>query len=478
MRIIHVSTLRNHPCFFDVVSLQAQDHEVTFILLVLSDHPRYSILARYNEEGIRYIHLSVPKDFDFAPDPKLELLFSGLLRMIEPDILHIQLFSGVNARSILRAGSKSPVKKIITLHIHSLFCLPGVCFDKGQVCPLNSLDECACQHCLSAAQSKKLPLSRYNKLREERLKEMVSLAEVIICCSHWQRDTIRRLVGKENKTVVLYYGVTIPRGRDRKPMVTRTEIRAAGIDWKEFTKKITRHGWGKRVNQATIRFLENVPIEKRELQEVLGEDLKKLESVVMSPVKSVRKRSSFPCFGYLGTLVDLKGIDVLLKCVEQNRHLDFQVLMALKFDPTNPGDIAQLEKIKRFPLIRVLPNILRDDLYENFFSQIDYLIIPSVWEETGPMTLFEAFYYKIPVIITDRPSMVEKTTVGVNSLVFVNAEALGGIIKDVIELKVQPAVRTRVNFPVKTFKGYAAALEKIYSAKSPFYFDFHPIFIR
>lgn len=464
MRIIHVSTIKEHPCFYDVVSLQAQEHDVIFILLVLSDRPAYSILSRYDEEGIRFIHLSVRKDFDFAPDPKLELLLSGVMKTFAPDILHIQLFSGVNARSILRASSKCPAKKIITMHIHSLFCLPGVCYDKGQVCPLNSLEECSCKDCLSAARSSKLPLSRYNQLREERLKEIVNLADVIICCSHWQRNTIRRLVGKENKTVVLYYGVKLSRERDRRMEVASSQISAAGINWKRFAAKVIRHGWGKRVNAATIRFLDTDSIEHRELQEVFGDDLKKLESIVMRPAKSVRKRSSFPCFGYLGTLVDLKGIEVLLKAVEQNRHRSFQVLMGLRFDQTNIREVAKVEKFKRFSMIQILPNLKRHEFYDKFFKQIDYLIVPSVWEETGPMTLFEAFYYKIPVIISDRPSMVEKTKVGVNALVFDNADTLGRIMNNIIERRVSPAVRSRANFPVKTFKGYATALEKIYLA--------------
>jgi glycosyltransferase involved in cell wall biosynthesis len=121
--------------------------------------------------------------------------------------------------------------------------------------------------------------------------------------------------------------------------------------------------------------------------------------------------------------------------------------------------------MKRFSQIKILPNLWRQDLYDKFYSQIDYLIIPSVWEETGPMTLFEAFYYKIPVIISNRPSMVEKTIEGVNALVFDNTRTLGGIMKDIIEARVTPAVKSRTNFPVKTLKEYAAILEKIYSGK-------------
>jgi hypothetical protein len=133
MRIIHVSTIKQHPCFSDVVSLQSQRHEVIFILLNSSDDPQYRILSEYDEYGIKYIQLSVRKDFDFSSDSRLEAIFSEIVKAFDPDILHIQLFTGVNVRSILKACSEFRVRKIITQHIHSLFCLPGVCFDKGKV---------------------------------------------------------------------------------------------------------------------------------------------------------------------------------------------------------------------------------------------------------------------------------------------------------------------------------------------------------
>ena len=181
----------------------------------------------------------------------------------------------------------------------------------------------------------------------------------------------------------------------------------------------------------------------------------------------MRRKSSIPSFGYIGTLWDLKGIEVLLESIQQNRERSFQVFMAIKFEQTSATDVAQLEKMKMFPQITIMPNLWRQDLYDKLFSQIDYLIIPSVWEETGPMTLFEAFYYKIPVIISNRPSMMEKTMEGVNALVFDNERTLGGIMKDIIELRISPAVKSRANFPVKTLKAYAAILEKIYSGKLP-----------
>jgi len=466
MRIIHVSTQKYHPCFLSTVFLQSQIHEVVFIVLNPREDPNYSVISRYDEDGVTYVHLNVRRDFDFSADPKLESAFLKIFKEFSPDVIHVQLFSGVNVLSVLRAGRGISAKKIITLHIHSLFCLSGACFDKGQVCLLNSLEECACENCRLAARRERLSLSKYNQIRKVRCQEIVGLADIVICCSRWQRDVLRRLLAKGGKTVVLYYGVNEPPKYKYKTTVTRYELTDAGINWRSFFKKVIKHGWGKQVNASTFRFWNLPDNERSKIQKVFGNDFKKLLAIMRQPIKSVRKKSLVPSFGYLGSLWELKGIEILLEAVHRLSHLRFQVLMGISLEPVNVKKVGLLKKLKENPLIRLMPNISREDLYERFFSQIDYLIIPSVWEETGPMPLFEAFYYKIPVIVSDRPSITEKTLPGVNSLVFDNVSTLTGIMKDLIEDRVRMAARTRKNFPMKTSREYETILEGIYSGNS------------
>ncbi len=465
MRILHISTIKFHPCFLDVIYQQGRSHEVIFFILNSCDNPQYNVTSRYNEDGVTYIHINIKKDFDFEFDLKFESKFSKFLKEFAPDVIHMQLFTGLNVRSILRASFKSSAKKVITLHIHSLFCLPGVCFDKGEICPMNTLDECSCEGCTSTARINGMSLSKYNQTRQRRLEEIVLLVDVIICCSQWQRDIIQHLTGMKEKMTVLYYGVKISRRNEFRKMLTSIEIEKAGINWKSFVRKVTQYGWGKRVNSTIIHLFEKDGIEMNELQKVLGNDLKRLMSIIKPPLKKVRKKTSLPVFGYLGNMWDIKGFEVLLKSVQQLDYLKFKVLMGIRFERTNARDIAQLRKLKGFPKIQLIANLESGDFYEKFFTQIDYLIIPSLWEETGPMTLFESLYFKTPVIISNRSSMIEKTTEGVNSLIFENADTLAGIMRNIIEGRVPLMVRSRKNFPVKTTKMYAAILEKIYLGK-------------
>ena len=52
------------------------------------------------------------------------------------------------------------------------------------------------------------------------------------------------------------------------------------------------------------------------------------------------------------------------------------------------------------------------------YSEMDCLIIPSIWNETGPMVLYEAFVNKIPVLVSDQESLKEKVMDRVDSYVF------------------------------------------------------------
>ncbi len=49
---------------------------------------------------------------------------------------------------------------------------------------------------------------------------------------------------------------------------------------------------------------------------------------------------------------------------------------------------------------------------------IDWVVVPSIWWETGPIVVLEAFQYGRPVICSDIGGMSEKVTDGVNGLHF------------------------------------------------------------
>jgi glycosyltransferase involved in cell wall biosynthesis len=51
-------------------------------------------------------------------------------------------------------------------------------------------------------------------------------------------------------------------------------------------------------------------------------------------------------------------------------------------------------------------------------AEIDWVVVPSIWWETGPLTVWEAFQNGRPVICSDIGGMSEKVSDGVNGIHF------------------------------------------------------------
>ena len=56
-------------------------------------------------------------------------------------------------------------------------------------------------------------------------------------------------------------------------------------------------------------------------------------------------------------------------------------------------------------------------------AEIDWVVVPSIWWETGPLVVMEAFQHGRPVICSDIGGMSEKVTDGVNGLHFRRRDA-------------------------------------------------------
>ncbi len=51
-------------------------------------------------------------------------------------------------------------------------------------------------------------------------------------------------------------------------------------------------------------------------------------------------------------------------------------------------------------------------------SEVDWIVVPSVWWENSPLVIQEAFHFQRPVICSDIGGMAEKVDDGVNGLHF------------------------------------------------------------
>jgi glycosyltransferase involved in cell wall biosynthesis len=69
-------------------------------------------------------------------------------------------------------------------------------------------------------------------------------------------------------------------------------------------------------------------------------------------------------------------------------------------------------------------------------TRVDWVVVPSIWWETGPIVVLEAFRHGRPVICSDIGGMSEKVADGVNGLHFrrADAEHLAQVIERAAEM--------------------------------------------
>jgi glycosyltransferase involved in cell wall biosynthesis len=126
-------------------------------------------------------------------------------------------------------------------------------------------------------------------------------------------------------------------------------------------------------------------------------------------------------FAFFGQLNPYKGADVLLKAMgilgeDFDGHL---WIFGANLQIQAPDFREQIRDL----LSNDKQNVTMPGPYERsrlakLMAGIDWVIVPSIWWETGPIVAMEAFQYGRPVICSDVGGMSEKVTDGVNGLHF------------------------------------------------------------
>lgn len=122
------------------------------------------------------------------------------------------------------------------------------------------------------------------------------------------------------------------------------------------------------------------------------------QHVIWNPVQAKPDKMHAPpngpiSFGFLGRLVQEKGIDVLLDACRAMPGGNWQVRIAGR-SPTNDADLRR--RAEGLPVVFegfVTP--------KEFFRKIDVLVVPALWSEPFGLTVIEALLAGVPVIGSD-----------------------------------------------------------------------------
>ncbi|WP_341527222.1 glycosyltransferase family 4 protein [Nostoc sp. UHCC 0302] len=148
--------------------------------------------------------------------------------------------------------------------------------------------------------------------------------------------------------------------------------------------------------------------------------------------------------GYIGRIDQTKGIELLLQALEQIPQQDWELKVAGKA-PDSYKDT--LEKRYPMPNVRYLGFIKP----EEFFSNIDVLVVPSLWQEPLGRTVLEAYAHGVPVIGSNKGGIPEIIEEGRTGFVF-NTEHLETLKNHIVKFINTPHLieETSINAQVKS----------------------------
>jgi len=167
--------------------------------------------------------------------------------------------------------------------------------------------------------------------------------------------------------------------------------------------------------------------------------------------------------GYIGTLAEYKGVHVLLQ--------------AIKLLPGLPIEIKVYGKLNDYPdYVETLKEISKDDPRIEFcgtfpnsqigsiFSNLDALVVPSLWYENSPLVIYSAQSAHCPVIASNMGGMSEVIEHGKNGLLFEagNVPELASIMKVLLEDRGLLQTLSENAKPPLTIQEYADRLLEVY----------------
>jgi glycosyltransferase involved in cell wall biosynthesis len=139
------------------------------------------------------------------------------------------------------------------------------------------------------------------------------------------------------------------------------------------------------------------------------------------PFKGIKhKKSGKLRLGYIGTLIPPKGVHVLLGAFSKITSPRVELRIHGAFDEQNDDYRSYSNRLRA---LFHQKNVIWYGAYKNqtlnrILSEIDLLIVPSIWYENSPLVIHEAFMAQVPVITSNAGGMAELVQHGVNGYLF------------------------------------------------------------
>ena len=121
-------------------------------------------------------------------------------------------------------------------------------------------------------------------------------------------------------------------------------------------------------------------------------------------------------FGYIGTHIPSKGIYLL---IEAFGKLNSNARLLIWGTKDSQSTRALVKRAEAACLsIEFKGGYSNKDIVQEVFSQVDCIVVPSIWSENSPLVIHETQACKVPVITADHGGMKEYVHHKVNGLLF------------------------------------------------------------
>lgn len=144
-------------------------------------------------------------------------------------------------------------------------------------------------------------------------------------------------------------------------------------------------------------------------------------------------------FGYIGRIAPTKGVETLIDAVKlahARANTPFEVLIGGDGDESYVASLKQ--RAQGLP-IRFLGRVKPED----FYTQLDWTVVPSLWDEPLARVIFESFCHGVPVIGSGTGGTPELVQEGRNGHLFEagNAAQLADIMATALHARADAASR-------------------------------------
>lgn len=334
-------------------------------------------IKEYEYEGVKvfviernsfYLKLS---DLYFSQADEIEPFFEKYLNAVQPGIIHFHNFSPTEVLSQVKVAKKLKIPTLLTYHTPMMTCTHGDMMYLGRFPCDGKIEYRRCLFCTQDRYKVFLPLAAAWSFLPRR---------------------IAALLGKVFSNTSL-----------KGPLCTWLQLpwlTAQRIGkWKEALNSIDRFialsEWGKNLLLANGVLEGKIRIIR--------------QGVAPADKKSGSEPSAVLKLGYLGRIDPVKGVDLLFDALRLLPD-DCKVRLDVYGSPRNDAEVKYYKKLLRKSSDdqRISwKGLLAENDKLRVLRELDAVVIPSRWLETGPLVLLEAWSAGTPVIASDLGGISE-----------------------------------------------------------------------